>query len=144
MKGIMASKGIGTPQALSSCGYRTTRIGLSQNMLSVDGTSVSLKFIYLFTHFTCQNQCSNFMGCHHPLPGEPVRRQSYTFPTYVLGAQVQSTITLLLALQSLTYANSLCELTLLDFLWSPSYHQSLDASQFFFQKTLQAPVSVWC
>jgi len=111
---MMASKVIDTLQALSSCGYRKTRIGLSQNMLSIDGISVSLKFIYLFTHFTSQYWCSIFKVCQHPLLGEPVKRQSYTFPTYFLGAQVQSLFTLWLVVQS--FPNPKSELTLLFFL----------------------------
>lgn len=98
-----------------------------------------LKFVYLFTHFTSQYQCSIFRERQHPLSGEPVKRQSYTFPTYVLGAQVQSTFTLWLVVQSVANPKSPRELTLLVFLWSPSYHLGLDSSPvccFFFFKRL--------
>jgi len=117
-------KGIGTPQALSSGGYRTTRIGLSQNMLSVRGISVSLKFIYLFTHFTSQyrSPSSRYDNTHF---GGTRKKKSYTFPTYVLGAHVQSTFTLWLVVQSLGDPKSPRELTLLVFLWSPSCHLGL-------------------
>jgi len=138
----MASKDIGSPQALSSCGYRTTRIGFPQNMLYVDGTSVSLKFIHLFTHFTSQDRCSIFKVRQHPLSGEPIKRQSYIFPTYVLVAQAQSIFTLWLVVQSLTNPKSPHELILLVFLWSPSYYLGLDSSPVFL-KTPQAPANVW-
>jgi len=146
MKRIMASKDIGTSQSLSSCGYLTTRIGISQNILSVDGISVSLKFIYLLTHFTSKNRCSVFMGWQHSFSMAPVKRQSYTFATYVLGAQVLSTFTLWLVVQSLAVHKNHCELTLLFFLWSPSYHLGLNSSPVFlcfFFKISQAPASVW-
>jgi len=49
MKRIMASKDIGTPQALSSCRYGTASIGPSQNMLSVDGIFVFKIHLFIYS-----------------------------------------------------------------------------------------------
>jgi len=156
MKRIMATKDIGTAQGFYSHGYWTTRIGLSQNMLSIDGTSVFffffffgagdwtqglglarqhstttsvfLKFIYLFLtlHPNIGAPSSVYANTH--CWGNSKKRKSYTFPTYVLGAQVQSKFTLWLVVQYLANPKRPCYLTLLVFLWSPSYHLGLNSS----------------
>jgi len=128
MKRIMDSKGIGTLQGLSSCGYRTTRIVLSQKKLSINGASVSLKFIYLFSHFTAHLQVT-------PTPnvgGNHKNTKLYMF-FLCLGAQVQSNFTLWLVVQSLANSKSPHELTLLVFLWSPLYHWDLILHLCFFK-----------
>lgn len=91
-----------------------------------------LKFIYLFTHFTSQYRCSIFQVRQHALSGKPVKRQSYTFPTYVLGAQCQTMFTLWLVVQSLAIPKSPGELTLLVFLLSRSYQLGINSSPVFY------------
>jgi len=51
--------------------------------------------------------------------------------TYVLGAHVQSMVTLWLVVQSLVTSKSPCELSLLVCLWRPSNHLGLNSSPFF-------------